>query len=90
MKVGDQIIVTREEFGYRVQAAGLYEDRLCPEEALWCVVGILTGSGRGFLRAPFEHAIWDARFGDSQKLLTAGDGSLLPREAYVSFDAGAQ
>ena len=72
MNVGDRLVVVKEELGYRVECGALFEDSLCPEEALWCVVGMLTGSGRGFLRTRFEHAIWDARYGEAQKLLTAG------------------
>jgi hypothetical protein len=71
VKTGDRIVVTKEEIGYKVESGLLSEDSLCPEEALWCVVSLLTGSGRGFLRTEFEHAMWDARYGDSPKLLTA-------------------
>lgn len=75
MSVGDVIILKRNEVGYSVQCGILSEDRLCPEEALWCVVGLITGSGKGFLRTPIEHAIWNAKYNCPKNLLTAGDAS---------------
>lgn len=72
MSPGETVVVKKEETGYSVQYGILSEEHLDAGEALWCVVNLLTGSGRGFLRTPIEHAIWDMRYNCPRNLLAAG------------------
>jgi hypothetical protein len=66
-----KIEISRDDKGWMVRSGDLYEHGLGSDEALWCVVSLMTGTGRGYLRSPFEHAVWDARYGVGPKLLPA-------------------
>jgi hypothetical protein len=76
--VQQKIEISRGESGWTVQSGDLYEHKLGCDEALWCVVSLMTGTGRGYLRTAFEHAILDAQYGMGPKLLAAPTKKICP------------
>jgi hypothetical protein len=50
------------ENAWAVRCGDRYEERLSADEALWCVVRLMTGSGVGYLQTAEQHAEWDARY----------------------------
>jgi hypothetical protein len=53
---------------WTVRSGNRYEDHLGPDEALWCVVRLMTGTGVGFLQTAEEHAAWEAKYGPKKPL----------------------